>query len=310
MYPARCRCLALTVMVVWWGLTWGGVATAASRLKVAATIFPLYDLVRQVAGAELDVTLLVPPGASPHTVAFTPGTIRALTQSAAVFAIGHGLDDWVVRMAADAGVKQTIRVDHGITLQPSEPAAASQGAEHGQANYHHGAEGSVDPHYWLAIPNAVQMVRTIATALGRLDPTGQAGYHQRATSYVAQLQAVDDDIRQVLAEVPRREIALFHSAFAYFAAAYGLRIVATFEPTPGREPGPRHVEAFLRQVQAHQLRVLFIEPQFDPGPLQNLARDLGLRLQTLDPLGGTQERAHYIDMMRFNATQMASALRE
>ena len=299
------------MVVVCWSLGWGtGTGMAASRLKVAATIFPLYDLVRQVAGPDLDVTLLLPPGASPHTATFTPSMLRALTGSAAMFTIGHGLDDWAARLASDAGVTQTIRVDSGIALQASEPAAHSDASEHGQANFHHGAESTVDPHYWLTIPNAVQIVRTITATLKRLDAAGQQGYEQRAASYITQLQAADADIRQVLAEVPRREMAQFHAAFAYFAAAYGVKIVATFEPSPGREPGPRHVEAFLRQVQAHQLKTLFIEPQFDQGSLQQLARDLGVTLKILDPLGGTKGREHYIDMMRFNAAQMASTLRD
>jgi zinc transport system substrate-binding protein len=308
---ARGQRLALAVIVVCWSLGWGsGTGMAASRLKVAATIFPLYDLIRQVAGSDLDVTLLVPPGASPHMEAFTPSMIRALTGSAAIFTIGHGLDDWAARLASDAGVAQMIRVDSGIALLASESSAHTDTSAHGQAHFHHGAESAVDPHYWLTIPNAIQIVRTITAALKRLDAAGQQGYEQRAVSYVTQLQATDADIRQVLTQVSRRQIAQFHAAFAYFAAAYGVKIVATFEPSPGREPGPRHVEAFLRQVQAHQLKTLFIEPQFDPSPLQQLARDLGLTFKMLDPLGGTKGREHYIDMMRFNAAQMASALRD
>jgi ABC-type Zn uptake system ZnuABC Zn-binding protein ZnuA len=297
------------VIMVYWGLGWS-TGMAASRLKVAATIFPLYDLIHQVAGPDLDVTLLLPPGASPHTATFTPSVIRALTGSAALFIIGHGFDDWVARLASDAGVTHTIRVDKGIALQASEPPVDGDASEHGQANFHHGTEHTVDPHYWLTIPNAVQIVRTITAVLKRLDATDQQGYEQRAASYVTQLQAADADIRQVLAEAPRREMAQFHAAFAYFATAYGVKIVATFEPTPGREPGPRHVEAFLRQVQAHQLTTLFIEPQFDQGILQQLARALGVDLKILDPLGGTKGREHYIDMMRFNADQIASTLRD
>jgi ABC-type Zn uptake system ZnuABC Zn-binding protein ZnuA len=235
--------------------------------------------------------------------------IRALTGSDALFIIGYGLDDWAARLASDAGVPHTIRVDKGIALQASEPLVDGDASEHGQANFHHGPEPTVDPHYWLSIPNAVQMVRTITDVLKRLDATNQQGYEQRAASYVTQLQAADADIRQVLAEVPRREMAQFHAAFAYFAAAYGMKIVATFEASPGRESGPRHVEAFLRQVQAYRLTTLFIEPQFDQGILQQLTRDLGVTFKILDPLGGTKGREHYIDMMRFNAAQVASTLR-
>jgi ABC-type Zn uptake system ZnuABC Zn-binding protein ZnuA len=290
-------------------LSLGGLMTpspAAPRLKVAATIFPLYDLVRSVAGPEVEVVLLIPPGASPHTFEAKPGTIRALTDSAAVFAIGHRLDDWAARLAQEAGVSRTMVVDAQISLQALEHELSGHGAVPAHGHQH----GAVDPHYWLAIPNAMRIVHTIAAALGDLDPAAKQAYEQRAVAFGKQLQAVDDEIRQMLQPLSKRDIATFHPAFGYFAEAYDLHVVATFEPSPGMEPGPRQVEAFLRQIEAHQLRVLFVEPQLPRQPLEGLARDLGVMLQELDPLGGGQGRDSYIAMMRFNAAQIAAALHE
>jgi ABC-type Zn uptake system ZnuABC Zn-binding protein ZnuA len=279
---------------------------AAPRLKVAATIFPLYDLVRHVAGSEVEVVLLVPPGASPHTFAAKPSTIRALTGSAAVFAIGHDLDNWAARLAQEAGVSRTTVVDAQISLHASD----HEPSDHGPTSAHTHQHGAVDPHYWLAIPNAVRIVHTIAATLGDLDPAAKQDYAQRAVDFGKRLQAVDDEIRQILQSLPKRDIATFHPAFGYFAEAYDLHVVATFEPSPGVEPGPRQVEAFLRQIKAHQIHVMFVEPQLPRQPLEGVARDLGVTLQELDPVGGGQGRDSYIAMMRFNAAQIAAALRE
>ena len=143
-------------------LAWGAPPQPAA-LKVAATIFPLYDLVRQVAGPAVEVVLLVPPGASEHTFAVKPGTVRALTGCRAIFAIGHGLDDWVTRLAREAGVQRTIVPDAGIPLR------------RGYSEHHHGdghvrshtkSQDAVDPHYWLSIPNASRMVHNIADGAG------------------------------------------------------------------------------------------------------------------------------------------------
>lgn len=300
-------CLTVAVLIGCMGLL-GQVQSraAAAQLKVAATIFPLYDLVRQVAGGETEVVLLVPSGASPHTVAFKPSMMRELAGSAALFAIGHGLDDWAVRLAVDAGIQQVVR-SHGGKALPTEVQAEHH---HAGAKGHRETEATVDPHYWLSIPNAMHMVGVIVTALKRLDPDGKAGYAQRAEETRQAMRAADRDIRRQLADLPRRDMALFHAAFVYFAAAYDLHIVATFEPTPGREPGPRHVREFLRRLHDRQLRTLFIEPQLDATPLRELARDLGVTLSLLDPLGGSAGREDYLAMMRFNAAQIAAALRE
>jgi zinc/manganese transport system substrate-binding protein len=306
--------IAIVMLVGLLGLLWGFQSRAAAvPLKVAATIFPLYDLVRQVAGDETEVVLLVPPGASPHTAAFKPSMMRGLAGSAVLFAIGYGLDDWVIQLAADAGVQQVVR-GHGGKALPTEvhddtQHAGSESPREQTAHHAHG-EAAVDPHYWLSIPNAMHIVHVIAETLEHLDAGGKDGYLQRAEALLQVMQAADRDIRRQLADLPRREIALFHAAFAYFAAAYDLRIVTTFEPTPGREPGPQHVRRFLRLIRDHQLRVLFIEPQLDATPLRQLARDIGVTLTLLDPLGGHAGRENYLAMMRFNAAQIAAALRE
>ena len=286
-------------------LAWGA-PTPAAPLKVAATIFPLYDLVRQVAGPAVEVVLLVPPGASPHTFTVKPGTARALTGCIAVFTIGHGLDDWATRLAQEAGVKRTIVTDAGITLR----RGYSEHHRAGQAQSQTATHDAVDPHYWLSIPNAILMVQFIAEIFAQLDPAAQADYQQRAVAYQEQLRSTDGEIRRLLADLPRRDIATFHMAFAYFAEAYGLKVVAVFESVAGKEPGPRYVEAFQRQVRAHKLRTVFIEPQLSEAALRGLSQDLGITLQKLAPEGGVQGVESYLGLMQYNAAQIAAALRE
>jgi ABC-type Zn uptake system ZnuABC Zn-binding protein ZnuA len=315
MHRTAVRVLIVKVMILVSSLlAWPEMsAVAAPRLKIATTIFPLYDFVRHVAGPTVDVVLLLPPGASPHTFEPRPGTMRALTGSTVLFAIGHGLDDWAVRLAQGANVQQTRLVDQQITLHPATHVHDDR--RHTAAPPHaaqHSGEGhaGMDPHYWLSVANAVHIVHTIAETLGTLDAAAREDYRQRMMAYVEQLHSLDGEIRRLLANLPRRQMATFHAAFDYFADAYALEVVATFEPTPGQEPSPRHVEAFLKQVRAHNLRTLFIEPQLPHTALQSLARDLGVTLKELDPNGGSPGRDSYIAMMRFNAAQIAAALQE
>lgn len=180
-------------------------------LKVAATIFPLYDLIRQVAGPTIEVVLLVPPGASEHTFTVKPGTVRALSGCAAVFSIGHGLDDWVTRLAQEAGVPRTIITDTGVTL------LRGQHESHGHGHKHPPSTGqqAVDPHYWLTIPNALRMVQTIAEMLAQLDPSRQPEVQQRLAAYQEHLRQTDAEIRHLLTDLPQRTLATFHMAFEY-----------------------------------------------------------------------------------------------
>ena len=269
-----------------------GAEGAAAQPKVAATIFPLYDIARQVAGPVADVVLILPPGASPHTFEPTPSAVRGLTGARTLFVIGHGLDDWAARLARGAGVPRLVRVDAGIALRHA-------------AGHEHGA---VDPHYWLSIRNGEAIARTVAAELERLAPDRAVEIRGTLATYLARLDATDREIRRLLDGLPTRRIATFHDAFGYFADAYGLEVAAVFEPYPGREPGPRFVVAFQQKVRATGVRVVFSEPQLSVDAIRPIARDLGVAISVLDPLGGLPGREGYLEAMLFNARQVAAAL--
>jgi ABC-type Zn uptake system ZnuABC Zn-binding protein ZnuA len=265
----------------------------ADRVKVAASIFPLYDIVRQVAGPVADVVLVLPAGASPHTFEPTPSSVRALDGARVLFVIGHGIDDWAARLGRGAGVSRVAPVDAGIALRRAHDAA------HGRA----------DPHYWLSAPNAKAMARTVAAELARLVPDRRAEIDGALAAYLARLDAADVEVRRLLADLPTRRIATFHDAFGYFADAYGLEVVATFEPYPGLEPSPRFVIEFQRRVQAAAVRVVFTEPQLSVDALRPIARDLGVTLAVLDPLGGLPGRQGLVELLLFDARAVAAAAR-
>ena len=283
-----------------------GVAFAASDAiaqapspapTVAATVFPLYDIARHVADTAAEVVLVLPPGASPHTFEPTPDKMREISRASVLFVIGHRLDDWATAMARGAGLTRVVRVDPGIALRRSLAGGARP------------RDGQVDPHYWLSVTNGKLIARAVAAEFARLRPDRAPDLQRALAAYLARLDEADAEIRRLLADLPVRGIATFHDAFGYFAHAYGLEVVAVFEPSPGREPSPRYVQEFERKVRAAGVRVLFYEPQLSVDTLRPIASDLGVTLAMLDPVGGVPGRHGYIELMLFNARQVAAAAR-
>ena len=195
---------------------------AGSKAKVGATIFPLYDIARQVAGPVADVVLILPPGASPHTFEPTPAAVRALAAPEPLFVIGHGLDDWAARLARGAGV----------------PAAGPRRRRRRVA-----ARGRTRTSLrWIPTTG-------LRSATGRRSPepsrpswsawlpTARVDIRGTLAAYLARLDAADREIRRLL-DLPTRRIATFHDAFGYFAEAYGLEVAAVFEPYPGASRAP------------------------------------------------------------------------
>ncbi|MGH9399574.1 MAG: metal ABC transporter substrate-binding protein [Thermoanaerobaculia bacterium] len=267
----------------------GGSVTAEAP-RVAATIFPVYDIVREVGGPAVEPVLILPPGASPHTFEPRPSSARALARSAVLFRIGHGLDDWAVRLAEAAGVGRVVAADAGVRLR----------------NF---PGGSIDPHYWMSCENGKAIAKTVAAELIRIAPGQRAAIESRLASYLERLDATDTEIRRTLDDLPSRSIATLHDGFGYFAEGYALTVAAVFEPSGDREPGPRAVAEFQRRIRAAKVGVIFVEPQLSKDTIRAIAGDLGIPIATLDDLGGQPDRGSLVALLLFDARQVAAAMR-
>jgi ABC-type Zn uptake system ZnuABC Zn-binding protein ZnuA len=273
-------------------------AGASRPPRVAATIFPLYDIVRAIGGPDIRASVIVPPGASPHTFEPSPSSVSELAQTQAVFRIGHGLDEWIAAMAQSAGVASLVTVDRGISLRRFSP---------NEADPDHPTPGNADPHYFLTIENARRIAETVDLALSRIAPEAAARFGERRGAYQRRLDRTEMEIRGVLSGLRLHEIATFHNAFGYFAKAYGLKVVATFEPFPGLEPGPRDIALFEQRVRESGVKVIFAEPQTSLNGIRPIASDLGVRLSMLDDMGGVPGRDSYVNLLLFDARQIAEA---
>jgi len=259
---------------------------------VAATIFPLYDIARHVGAGVVDVKLILPANAEPHTFEPTPDAMKSIASARAVYAVGHGLDAWV-RPLADASNVPTVTLDLGVALRPADGSIE-------------GVVDGYDPHYWLAAANAKIMAGTVAHDLTDRFPNQAAVIAKNLIAYGAELDRADAEVRRLLANLPDRRLATFHGAYGYFAAAYGLEVAATFEPFPGREPTPRYLADLSTKVKAMNLKVIYHELAFNAAAVQTFATENNLTLGELDDLGGAPGRMSLEDILVYDAQSIAN----
>lgn len=263
------------------------VTTSPEKPRVAATIFPLYDIVKEITGDVAIVDLILPPGASPHTFEPTPQIVRRTQEARVIFAIGYGLDDWSLDLANDPSLVQT--VEYGIALRsPVED-------DH----------GPIDPHYWLTAQNAMRISQTVRDRLLTEFPEQEDQLNQNFEVYLKKLEELDTTIKDKLAPLENKTLITFHDAWYYFADAYGLTIAATFEPTVGREPTAQYLAKLSTLIEQTGIRVLYAEPQFSPVGMEALISNKNIRIVTIDPEGGGTGSTSYINLMRSNVETIA-----
>jgi len=276
-----------------------------------ATILPLADMARNVAGDRFEVETLLPPGASPHTFEPTARELMALHDADIVFKIGLDLELWADKLLSAAGGERlrVVTVSGGIDLIPNDPKEADAHGHHHDDGHAHGA-GEFNPHVWLDPVNAVSIVGTMAEAFAEVDPEGARVYAANAARYVNELARVDAEYRQALSKLDSRRVVAFHNSFSYLARRYGIEVVGLIEESPGKEPGARHVRGLIDRIRELGVRVVIVEPQLSPKVAEALARDAGASVVRVDPLGdpADPERATYLALMRSNLKALVEGL--
>lgn len=269
---------------------------AGGKLRVVASIAPLADFAREVGKDKVDVLLLLPPGASPHTYEPVPKKVRDISKAKIFIKIGAGLEFWAERLiAATARGITTVTCSEGIQLL--------KGEDHGHA------PSSVNPHIWLDPVISMKIVDKISSAFAAADPANTVFYRKNAAAYVSRLAGLDRDIARTVKTFRTREFVTFHPAWNYFAKRYGLKVQGVIEEAPGREPTPKHIQRILDTVRKMDAKVIFAEPQLSPRTAEVLAREAGARVLILDPIGGEKGRETYIALMKYNLAVMGSVMR-
>ena len=269
----------------------------AGKVKVAVSIAPLADLARQVGGEHVAVTTLVPPAASPHTYEPTPAQVREVAEANVLALIGLGFEFWAEDMIESAANPDLIVVH------------TSEGIEVIHDEHEHEGYDLGNPHVWLDPRNAMVQVRHLRDALIEADPAHQAGYEANAEAYLAQLEALDEEIAAQVATWSHREFIAFHPAWVYFAQRYGLMQAAVVERSPGKEPSPAELAEIIEIARRIGARAIFAEPQFSPKAVETIAAESGAQVLFLNPLGGADGPTSYLEMMRYNVAQMEKALK-
>lgn len=287
--------------------------SAGGRTKVVVSIFPVYDLVRRVAGPDADVTLLIPPGRNEHEFEPTSREMQEASQCRLGVMVGLGLDPWMEKLMKSVATARVLKVGDRVPTLPikDDPIGEEEAdkARQGKEDHDH-EKGAQDPHVWLDPRNAVLIGKAIGEELARVDGAHAQGYRDRANALVASLEALD---KEVLAEVEgfkTKPLVTFHGSFQYFAARYGLSIVAVIEPFPGATPTGDYIQKVLAVVKEKKVPALFSEPQLDPKPAQVIAKEAGIPLGVLDPIGGgSADVDSYEKMIRFDVAALKKALK-
>ncbi|MBN2474536.1 MAG: zinc ABC transporter substrate-binding protein [Pirellulales bacterium] len=254
----------------------------AKPLEVFVGIPPQAYLVERIGGEHVVVHVLMQSGQDPHTFEATPRQIMALRGAELFLTVGMPLESRLAEKIRGSGARLTV-VDTARGIPRQAMAAAGEhdhGDDHGHD--HHHDVGEADPHVWLAPPLAKTLATNVADALCRADPAHADDYRRRLATLKQDLDAVHAEIDRILRPYRGRPFYVFHPAFGYFGATYGLKQESV--ESGGKLPAPRQLRALIKQAKAEQVKILFVQPQFDQRTAAVVAELIGGAVVPIDPL--------------------------
>lgn len=263
---------------------------------ITVTIEPQRYFTEAIAGDKFTVVSMVPKGSSPETYDPIPQQLVSLGDSKAYFRIGFiGFEQtWMDRLMDNTPHIQVFDTSKGVDLifddhghSHDHDAAGNEtdtDAGYNNDNHTHGAHNhAVEPHIWNSTTNALILAGNTYKALSQLDKTNESYYMARYDSLCQRIQATDSLIRQQLSSPEAsKSFMIYHPALSYFARDYGLHQISIEEG--GKEPSPAHLKELIDLCKAEDVRVIFVQPEFDKRNAETIAQQTGTKVVPINPL--------------------------
>ncbi|MGA1844082.1 MAG: metal ABC transporter solute-binding protein, Zn/Mn family [bacterium] len=259
------------------------------RLTVVTSIFPLQEFARAVGGERATVSLLLPPGAEPHTWEPRPSDVLALAKADFFVYIGNGLEPWArdILDGARSDSLEVVEIMEKVEIPASRQSPGDVRSEEGIGNMppHRALQHQgIDPHIWLDLRLDQQIVDTLADAFSRKDPEGASLYRHNGSVYNERLAALDTQYAESLARCKRSEILVAgHAAFSYLAQRYGLEQISLMGMNPDAEPAPREMAMITDDAKRLGVRTVFYERLGNDRLARVIAREIGAKTMVLNP---------------------------
>ena len=239
-----------------------GAAEPDPRPVIAVSVLPQAYFVEQIAVDRVSIAVMIPPGANPSTVEPSIEALRSFSAAALYVAVGHPHFAF-----------ETAWIGKLLSEQPHLEVIRGTGVE---------GDGSYDPHTWLS-PRLVRVqAERIAIALQRVLPEDEEVLRANLADFLAEIDALDAEIRAKLKPHEGRKVFVFHAAWGHFTEEYGLVQVSLEEGA--RKPGAGALASFIEEAKREKARVIFVQPQLSQESARVVAREIGARVESLDPL--------------------------
>ena len=251
--------------------------------KIAVTLYPFYDITKEIVGDRYDVILIMPPGAEPHNFELRPQDLIKLRGVKIIFSHGMTIDKWVNDITNNFKEVKIVPLYQSVNLIDE------------------------DPHFWLSIENMKKIAQKIAEEMENFDPQNKDYYEENFDNVLNKLNELSKFAQYVSKNFSSRYLITQHDAFRYLAQELNLQVISYLEG-PHKELTPADLKKLIDSIKIFNIKVIFKEPGEESNLLKTLAKEFNLKIYELDPIEG-KSGLNYFEAYRKNIETLKEALR-
>lgn len=302
------------------------------QLTVFASTFALKSLAEEIGGDRVNVEMVIPPGADPHT--YEP-TSKQMTQIAAAdlfLTIGHDLEPYVesIEKSLEGQNVAFVKTAENVKLLDAadtvhvhdeeghtEDDHAHEEEEHSEDEHAHEegdghSHGQYDPHVWLDPMNAVSMAEAVEAAFSEEAPDYKDEFAERLSTFKDEANALDAELKAAVENGSKSELLVTHAAYGYLAERYGFEQLPIAGLTPSEEPSQQALKRIIEEARLHDLNYIAFEDTVTPKVAEVVKQEIGaesVTIYNLESVTKEQMDKSYFDLMRENVKALETALK-
>ncbi|MWN05899.1 zinc ABC transporter substrate-binding protein ZnuA [Gilliamella sp. Pas-s95] len=265
--------------------------TNYANAKIISSVKPIGFITEAIASGVTDTDILLPDGASPHTYYLKPSDLAKLKSAELVVWVGEDMEAFMPTILKSIDKQKQIELM--VIPEINALLRTSHDDEEEEDNHshdesvqdHHHQHGEYDEHIWLSPEIAKIVAQSIHDKLIKLYPNKSALIGENLNEFNIKLAETEQNIAKKLITVQNRGYFVFHDAYGYFEARFGLKKLGSFTINPAVQPGVQKVYSIQQKLKEHQAVCVFREPQFSPAVIEKLVDGTDVRIGELNPLG-------------------------
>ncbi len=254
-------------------------------MDIFVSIAPQKWLADNLGGELLTTRVLIDEGQDPHTFEPTPRLMTKISRAQLYFTLDMEFEHQLVNKLKSSVTNLTfIDSSRHVKKIPIEDTLENM-TEHVHnmtEHVHHTSDETLDPHIWLSPRNLKIMAKNMAEALILADPENSDDYTKNLDTLNTRLDQLHQSTHQQLAPFAGQTFYVFHPSFGYFAHDYALHQKAV--EVGGKAPRPKKLSQLIAQAKRDNVKVIFVQPQFDPKSASAIAQAIDGEVASLNPL--------------------------